>query len=256
MGDPRPRIDYDERLHRTYAHGRRLLPETCVLWSQAARRHVGDRDVRRALDLGCGTGRFAPLLADTFGTAVVGVELAGKMRAVAVREAAHPRVRYLAGRAEQVPLREGTVDLVWMSMVVHHLPDLAAVAHEVRRVLRPGGVALVRNSFQGRLAGVATFYGYFPDALEADEARLPSLEGLVGALEGAGLALRSHEVVRQVIDRSLVGFLGRMRERAVSSFDLISEDAYQAGIAALARDAAREASPAPVTEDVDLLGFA
>ena len=77
------KIDFDDRLHRTYQKGRALLPETQALWMEVAGRYLGEARELTILDLGCGTGRFSPLLAEAFGSDVVGVEPADKMRAVA-----------------------------------------------------------------------------------------------------------------------------------------------------------------------------
>ncbi len=48
----------------------------------------------------------------------------------------------LAGTAEQIPLPDSSVDVVYGRAVFHHAADLARLGQEVGRVLRPGGVAL------------------------------------------------------------------------------------------------------------------
>ncbi|HEY2918788.1 MAG TPA: methyltransferase domain-containing protein [Candidatus Binatia bacterium] len=66
--------------------------------------HIGRAD--NVLDLGSGTGRFAVLIAEWFGATVIGVEPAGAMREVAATSGRHAKVLYVAGLAEQLPLRE------------------------------------------------------------------------------------------------------------------------------------------------------
>jgi SAM-dependent methyltransferase len=60
---------------------------------------------------------------------------------------AHPRVAWVGGLVEQLPLRDGCGDSAWLSTVLHHLSDLATCAGELRRVVRPGGWVLARNAF-------------------------------------------------------------------------------------------------------------
>src|SRR3954465_13912933 len=57
----------------------------------------------------------------------------------------------LAGRAplaagsaaEGAPLADGSVDVAFSSNLLEHVPDLAAVADQIVRVVRPGGVAVL-----------------------------------------------------------------------------------------------------------------
>jgi ubiquinone/menaquinone biosynthesis C-methylase UbiE len=64
------------------------------------------------LDLGCGAGHFTTPLADRFGGTVFAVEPSASLRQVAARSHPHPRVAYLGGRAEAIPLAAGSCDLV------------------------------------------------------------------------------------------------------------------------------------------------
>ena len=48
---------------------------------------------------------------------------------------------FVAGRAEQMPFRDGAFDLVVAPLVLHYVEDWRALFAELRRVLRPGGVA-------------------------------------------------------------------------------------------------------------------
>src|SRR5690242_19618367 len=72
----------------------------------------------------------------------------------------------LAGHAADIPLPDAGVDTVWISTVIHHIPDLPAAAGEIHRILRPGGRVLIRSVFRGRHHGV-TLFRYFPQAVAA-----------------------------------------------------------------------------------------
>lgn len=95
----------------------------------------------RVVELGAGTGATFPLYPGTV-SEVVALEPDDYLRSLAVRAAAAAPVpvRVLAGRAEELPLDDGSVDAVVASLVLCSVADQAAVLREVRRVLRPGGV--------------------------------------------------------------------------------------------------------------------
>jgi SAM-dependent methyltransferase len=59
--------------------------------------------------------------------------------------------RFMHGSAAQLPFPDGSFDLVYSNGVIHHIPETGQAIREIRRVLRPGGTALVmvyhRQSF-------------------------------------------------------------------------------------------------------------
>jgi SAM-dependent methyltransferase len=102
----------------------------------------------RVVDLGCGRGgdlvRAAALVGPT--GRVTGVDATGEMvRAARQRTAALPTVEVLAGDLAAVPLPAGSADVVISNCAINHAPDKAAVFREVRRVLAPGGRAVVSD---------------------------------------------------------------------------------------------------------------
>ncbi|HEX2069811.1 MAG TPA: methyltransferase domain-containing protein, partial [Actinomycetota bacterium] len=71
--------------------------------------------------------------------------LHGKRRAGAVDEG--ERVTYIGGSAEALPLRSELANQAWSLGVVAHIEDNETFAQEVFRVLRPGGVFVLTESF-------------------------------------------------------------------------------------------------------------
>jgi SAM-dependent methyltransferase len=101
-----------------------------------------------ALDVGCGDGRHAVRLAERFGFAVTGIDPVERQVEVARRRSVRAgSVRFELGSAEQLPVADGTVDLVWCRDVLVHVADLERAYAEFRRVLRPGGRVLVYQVF-------------------------------------------------------------------------------------------------------------
>jgi malonyl-CoA O-methyltransferase len=93
----------------------------------------------RWLDLGSGTGYFSRALAQRFPH--------GEGLALDIAEGMLNHARplggadhYVVGDAENLPLRDASVDLMFSSLAVQWCSDFASVLSEARRVLRPGGV--------------------------------------------------------------------------------------------------------------------
>jgi SAM-dependent methyltransferase len=253
------RVDYD-RMASDYVRGRALPAVGMEAWRAAIRPYLppptglGRSPV---LDLGAGTGQFAAAFADWFGVEVVAVEPSGGMREQGVRAYPHPDVWWVAGRAERLPLAERVCAWAWVSTVVHHLDDLEAAAAELGRVLRPGGVVLVRQAFPGRMGGITLYERFFPGAGArlAGAGGLPSVERVSAAFAGAGfgdVALRS---VAQVSAPSLAVYRDRVRLRADTGLRLLPDDQFAAGLAALDRAVEAETVPVPVVDRLDLLAL-
>lgn len=244
---PNEQVDYDVRQHRVFRSGRALSSEVVQLWLDAVAAHA-PKSCGRLIDVGCGTGRFSAPLASRLGCGVVGVEPSAGMLAQADTA---PSVSYVQGRAEALPVTDEVLDVAWLSMVAHHLDDLAGVAAELRRVLRPGGVVFIRNVFGDRLPERLPLFDYFPSALDVERRRMPTSVELIDVFAQAGLIFAALETISQQIDDSLAAHADRLAHRALSALELISDEEFEAGLAALRHDATT--LTAPVIEDIDLL---
>ena len=105
------------------------------------------------IDLGAGPGDI-PLLAaaEIAGARVVGVDLARHMLEIARRKQADapagPRVLFQLGDVKDLPFEDDTFDTVFSNTILHHIPQPAAMLRQAWRVLKPGGVLLIRDLYR------------------------------------------------------------------------------------------------------------
>ena len=246
-------MDYDKtEIAATYDKARALAPETVRLWQDLLSVDTDRAAVSLVIDLGCGTGRFSGLLAAHFGVRVIGVDPSQKMLDQARRRHATGNVVYRQGSAEALPLPDGCADLVFISMVYHHLSDPTGVARECHRVLRKGGYVCIRN---GTRESDFPHRHFFP-ALEALIASdLPARRDIRSAFVLSGFSRIVHRVVTQVTAADWPSFIEKSALRADSFLARLSDEDFLHGMAALRTPGDAINQNDAVTEELDWFVF-
>ena len=166
---------------------RRALSLLAEAWRERDHRDV------RLVDVACGAGAFLADLIRTFPRArLVGVDLSAAYLAEARRRSGVPAL--VQARAERLPFADASLDAATCVYLFHELPPKVrpAVAAEIARVLKPGGLLAFADSIQPRDEPqlerlLQVFPAYFHEPYYADYAAA-DLTGLFGA---AGLVERT-----------------------------------------------------------------
>ncbi len=131
------RDDLDQ-LDEFHIRGRAATVELAALAALSAD-HV-------VLDLGCGVGGPARFLAAEYGCRVTGLDLVAAYCDAATELTClvglADRVDFRQGDMREMPFDDNSFDRIWSQHTIMNIPDKAAFAAEVRRVLRPGGKAV------------------------------------------------------------------------------------------------------------------
>jgi SAM-dependent methyltransferase len=248
------RITYDDQTAAAFKAVREIPRDGLGEWRAAIRRHLGPLPGMTLVDIGAGTGAFAAAFSDWFGLSIVAVEPSAAMRARIPRR---PGIRVLEGDASTLPLPDGSADGAWLSLVIHHIPDLEAAAREIRRVLRPGAPVLIRQGFPGRVDATHTFpWEFFPETARTTDT-YPSVERVSQAFATAGFRRDALEQVPETLT-SLTEFLDQADtfRRADSPMRGLTEEEFLRGKERLrraVRNAERTPDPEPRTNWLDLL---
>ncbi|WP_327112854.1 class I SAM-dependent methyltransferase [Nocardia sp. NBC_01730] len=97
--------------------------------------------VRRAADLGCGTGRTGAWLRKHGISHIDGVDMSPGMLEQAIQRGAHTTLT--EGDVRATGLTEGAYDLVIASLIDEHLPELAPLYAEAWRLAAPGALCVL-----------------------------------------------------------------------------------------------------------------
>jgi SAM-dependent methyltransferase len=183
------------------------------------------------LDIGCGTGNYTDLfqkVTQARGWQIYGIDHSEGMIDKARKK--NGNIIFQHGRAEDLLWAHDFFDFIYMTDVIHHIPDIHRIFHEIQRVLRSGGkVCIVTQSHrQIKARPIARF---FPGTVRVDRERYPNIHEILDAAHEAGLLFLKQEVLFEgdaiQLDEE---YLELVRKRGYSMLHLIAEDEYQAGL--------------------------
>jgi ubiquinone/menaquinone biosynthesis C-methylase UbiE len=255
------RISYDEQTAAAFKAVREIPRDGLSEWREAIRRHLRPSPGMTLVDVGAGTGVFSTAFSDWFGLGVLAVEPSAAMRDQIPRTRA---IQVLEGNASALPLPDESADAAWLSLVIHHIPDLGAAAREIRRVLRPGAPVLIRQGFPDRYEPRGNLkqnrielVRWFPETARTANT-FPSLEETCEAFAATGFHREALEQVRETSPASLADFLGQVDtlRHADTTMRALTEDEFLRGKERLrhaVRQAEDTANPETRSNWLDLL---
>jgi ubiquinone/menaquinone biosynthesis C-methylase UbiE len=250
-GTPMGKADYS-KIAEVYDEVRRSDLPHIVWWITKIALEGKLAPGRRLIDLGCGTGRWTIPLAERTGCEAVGLDRSPEMLAKARAKDSDGRVTWVQGDCEKLvgqelellPNRPGThaqagaeapalrsesFDCALMSLMMHHLEDHLNTFRGVFRILRPGGVFLIR---QGTLEDILrdAMHRFFPDAVTIDRKRTPFRSEIEWWLGEAGFNTVHVETFKQHTYSSNMRLLEEIEKRVASAMRMIDDDAFKAGL--------------------------
>lgn len=217
-----------ETLYTSKNPTRRWLHCTRRDWVIDALRRTKREGMRRAAEIGPGSGVYLPVLAELYDEVVAtDIDEAFLDRARELARA-HPNIRALADDVTASSLPDAHLDLLLCSEVVEHIRDSQTALREMRRVLRPGGVLVLSTPLK-----------YSPLEQASKIAFLPGVVHVVRRIYGEPVLKQGHVnlMTEREVRAQLAGAGFRVVEHHKSGFylPLVAEFGRDAAQSLLAR---------------------
>lgn len=222
-----------------------LIELLAVIWGEGFLSPGGPQEVaalldgvdvadKRVLDVGCGAGGIALLLArDYRARAVVGIDIEAPVlrhaRHLITRHGLEDRVAFRQVVPGRLPLDDASFDVVFSKDAVIHIPDKHAWCHDMFRLLRPGGVLVASDWMRVDEAEPSSAMRAYM-AAEGLSFSMSAPSRYAAALHGAGfehIVLRDrNDWYRAVVRRELDDIRGPLYARLCAAVGNAETDRY------------------------------
>ena len=221
MGKP---MNYDS-FAASYARTRWALPWILSPISSVIS-NLGEGSI--IVDIGCGTGDYVATLSKKYDDRrFFGFDLANEMLDIA--RTRYKDAEFQSGNAdEQFPYPDDFADMLYCVDVIHHLADLTMFFGESFRVLKNPGMIVIVTDSEDDIRG-RSLSEYFPEVLNVELARYPSIKELLHIANSVGFKKTCHEETSGHIEID-EEFISKLDNKCSSALRLISDEAHRAGM--------------------------
>ncbi len=183
------------------------------------------------LDIGCGTGNYTDLFQKVTQARhyrVYGIEPSEGMISKARQK--NNQIVFKQADAEDIPFEDHFFDFVFMTDVIHHIPDIRKMFSEIHRILKLQGKVCIFTQSHKQIEArpIARF---FPGTVRVDQERYPDIDQIIAAAQRVHLLFLKQEVLFEGEPMEVAaGFLELARKKGYSMLHLLTEQEYQTGL--------------------------
>ena len=222
MAGDRKEPDYADSFERY----RSQTSETTSALIRSVLQHVSSSPGARIIDIGCGIGQYALLLASATKAQVFATDLSWAMVEKGRGKNNVQHVSWSLSDACRMPFVGGSFDVALLFQVLHVVKDSKQALQEAYRILRPGGHCLILAHSYSQL-NRQTVFRLFPEARKLNKRRMLSLTKLKQLVREIGFHhLRTEEFV-ETATYSRDAFLEKIRSKPNTSLRSISDTDFK-----------------------------
>ena len=218
----RKTIDYD-KVSKVYDNVRVGDPEMVHQLIEG----VAFEDHAFVLDVGCGTGNNTLLFVKATHAKVIGSDISFGMLQKASEKM--KQVPLVQAPADAFPFADESFHLVFMTEVIHHLPNPDSSIIDIFRVIRRGGSVCVVTQSHKQIDGRMTSR-FFPASASVDKERYPDIDVIERYMVKAGFSNVSPKEYMFRPTKLGKEYLHTVENRGYSMLHKISREDYERGV--------------------------
>ncbi|MGY5859602.1 MAG: methyltransferase domain-containing protein, partial [Candidatus Thorarchaeota archaeon] len=221
----RKTIDYD-KVSKVYDKVREGNPEMVMQLLE----EVSLTDSSLILDVGCGTGNNTILLAASISAQVAGLDISYGMLQKAYEKGS--RIPLVQAPADCIPFASNSMDYVYMTEVLHHLPDIPTTFQEIYRILKDSKSLCIVTQAHKQIDHRMTSR-FFPGTAAVDKERYPDIDVIEELLLETGFSSVNPKEYTYKPVRLGPEYLETIEKRGFSMLHKISKEEYEKGLEAI-----------------------
>ncbi|MCJ7817580.1 MAG: methyltransferase domain-containing protein, partial [Candidatus Thorarchaeota archaeon] len=211
----RKTIDYD-MVSKVYDQVRVGNPEMVIQLLE----EVSLTESSLVLDIGCGTGNNTILLAASCQAQIAGLDISYGMLQKAHEKGS--QIPLVQAPADCIPFATDSFDFVYMTEVLHHLPDIPTTFQEIHRILKDFKSLCIVTQAHKQIDQRMTSR-FFPGTASVDKERYPDIDVIEDLLITAGFSMVNPKVYTYKPVRLGPEYLETIEKRGFSMLHKISE---------------------------------
>lgn len=190
------------------------------------------------LDFGCGTGNYLSRISNSHKVKCFGVEPSDGMIEKALSK--NPRAIIRKGDHANIPFEDEFFDFIFMTDVIHHVPDLDMLFKSLYRTLKRGGkLCIVTESY--KQIESRWYNAYFPSLASNEKKRYPDIsEILTHAQKNRFSHMEEQTRLTGNKDKVSNHFIKMVEEKNYSMFRMLDANEYDKGLSRLRKDIGKE----------------
>jgi ubiquinone/menaquinone biosynthesis C-methylase UbiE len=183
---------------------------------------------KNILDYGCGTGNYLHKISQKYECNCYGLEPSFGMRQEAIKK--NPGLVILEGNHENIPFEDSFFDFIYMTDVIHHVPDINLLFKNINNKLRQNASVCILTESWEQIEN-RWYNQYFPSLANNEKKRYPDIDKIVQSALQNGFQLETIDLKqnpeKNIIDKR---FIQMVEEKNYSMFRILEEREYEIGL--------------------------
>lgn len=186
------------------------------------------------LDFGCGTGNYLKQFVKDYEIIPYGIEPAANMRKIAQKKLQSSCI--LGGDDSYIPFSDIKFNKIYCTDVIHHIKKTDLFFKNIYKIALPKAKFCICTESTQQL-GEKYWLKYFPELYDIDLQRFHSIETIIETGKSVGWIYRETlKTEDELVAPISTSFMNRVKNKTLSVFHLISNDAYKRGISLMEED--------------------